>query len=39
MIITPGFWLSFKGDGLEGFDWVVGGGGLVTESCPTLATP
>ena len=38
MIITPGFWLSFKGDGPEGF-WVVVGGGLVAKSCPTLVTP
>ena len=38
MIITPGFWLNFKGDGLEGF-WVVVGGGLVAKSCPTLVTP
>ena len=38
MIITPGFWLSFKGERLESFDWVGGSGGLVPKSCPTLVT-
>ena len=41
MIITPGVWLSFKGEGLEGFYWGGGGGGggLAPKSCPTLVTP